>query len=90
MSITDPITHENCRCGDPHCFAYPLPKEDVLEVSYYGGDRTQEFIETFDLNFALGNVIKYVVRAGRKTSDPRDDLEKARWYLEREIARNGR
>lgn len=66
-----------------------LPDTPVTPA-HYQGDLTQRLIETFDLNFALGNVIKYVVRAGRKTSDPRDDLEKARWYLEREIARNGR
>jgi hypothetical protein len=38
------------------------------------------------LNFCLGNVIKYVWRAGEKGSEL-EDLRKARWYLEREIAR---
>lgn len=36
-------------------------------------------------NFCLGNVIKYVWRAGSK-GDAVEDLKKARWYLEREIA----
>lgn len=38
--------------------------------------------------FVLGNVIKYVWRAGLKPSDDNGvcDLEKAKWYLEREIA----
>lgn len=45
---------------------------------------------TEQLNFNLGNVIKYVARAGRK--DPvllLEDLHKARFYLNREIARIG-
>lgn len=51
-----------------------------------GGIETIDFIEAKDLNFRLGNVIKYVSRAGKKVdSDPIQDLEKARFYLEREI-----
>lgn len=43
---------------------------------------------TEHLSFCAGNVVKYVCRAGRK--DPGkyvEDLEKARWYLDREIER---
>lgn len=51
-----------------------------------GGIETIDFIEAKDLNYRLGNVIKYVSRAGKKVdSDPIQDLEKARFYLEREI-----
>lgn len=51
-----------------------------------GGIDTLSFIEAKDLNFRLGNVVKYVSRAGKKLdSDPIQDLEKARFYLEREI-----
>jgi len=38
------------------------------------------------LGFCLGNVLKYVWRAGLK-GDEIEDLRKARWYLDREIAR---
>lgn len=38
-------------------------------------------------NFNLGNVVKYVWRAGLKHDDPVRDLEKARWYIDREIKR---
>lgn len=38
------------------------------------------------LSFNLGNVAKYVSRAGRK-GDAVEDLQKARWYLDREIGR---
>jgi hypothetical protein len=51
-----------------------------------GGIETIDFIEAKDLNYRLGNVVKYVSRAGRKNSDPIEDLEKAAWYLQREIA----
>lgn len=45
-------------------------------------------IEAWSLGFCLGNVVKYISRAGRK--DPTklvEDLEKAAWYLQREINR---
>lgn len=43
---------------------------------------------TEHLSFCAGNVVKYVCRAGRKDPDKHvEDLEKARWYLDREIAR---
>lgn len=46
-----------------------------------------EVIEiTEHLNFCLGNVVKYVCRANFK-GNKLQDLEKAKWYLEREIAR---
>jgi len=51
-----------------------------------GGVETIDFIEAKDLNYRLGNVVKYVSRAGKKSSDPVQDLEKAAWYLQREIA----
>lgn len=50
-----------------------------------GGIETIDFIESKDLNYRLGNVIKYVSRAGKKSSDPVEDLKKAAWYLNREI-----
>ena len=50
-----------------------------------GGIEVIDFIEAKDLNFRLANVVKYVSRAGKKDSDPVQDLEKAAWYLKREI-----
>ena len=45
-------------------------------------------IDSWKLGFSLGNAVKYIARAGKK--DPAkllEDLQKARWYLDREIAR---
>lgn len=44
-------------------------------------------IEAWGLGFCLGNTVKYIARAGKK--DPAkhlEDLQKAAWYLNREIA----
>ena len=47
-----------------------------------------DFIEDNHFNFSLGNVVKYICRAGKK--DPAkevEDLQKAVWYINREIQR---
>jgi len=50
------------------------------------GFETIDVIEAWGLNFNLGNVVKYVSRNGKKDPDEYIlDLEKARWYLDREI-----
>ena len=47
-----------------------------------------ELIEANELNFNRGNVVKYVSRAGKKEGEPEiKDLEKALYYLQREINR---
>jgi hypothetical protein len=38
-----------------------------------------------DKDFYLGNVIKYLARAGKKTFNNKEDLEKALVYLQRRI-----
>ena len=64
--------------------------ESVNHPQHYGGDTPYEaikVIEAWNLGFCLGNAVKYISRAGKK--DPAkaiEDLEKALWYLDREIA----
>lgn len=65
-----------------------LHNPDAIEPQHYqqhpsGVDCIQI---TEHMNFPLGNVIKYVWRAGLK-GEALEDLKKARWYLDREIAR---
>lgn len=50
----------------------------------FGKHEPVKVIRDWDLNFNLGNVIKYVARAGRK-GDKLEDLKKARQYLDFEI-----
>jgi hypothetical protein len=52
-----------------------------------GGIEVIDFIEAKQLGYNLGNVVKYVSRSGRKGTDAIQDLQKARWYLERAIQR---
>ena len=66
-----------------------FPK-NAITPKYYkakSGIQAIDYIEAFNLNFNLGNVIKYVTRAGKKTDNAFEDLQKARWYLNREIER---
>lgn len=60
--------------------------DPINNPSHYtrGGVETIDAIEAWQLNYRLGNVVKYVSRAGHK-GDAIEDLEKAAWYLAREI-----
>lgn len=49
-----------------------------------GGIETIDFIEAKKLGYNLGNVVKYLTRADHK-GNRKQDLEKALWYLNREI-----
>jgi len=61
---------------------------DLYNPDYYITSKVEaiEVIEAFDLPYHLGNVVKYVLRAGKK-DDILQDLKKAKWYLERYIGR---
>lgn len=68
--------------------------DDVNNPKHYTDSKIEviDYIEDKNLGFCLGNVIKYVSRAGKKHSaDKTDkekeiqDLSKAKWYLERRI-----
>lgn len=50
-----------------------------------GGMETIDFIEAKGLTYHLGNAVKYISRADHK-GNRKQDLEKAKWYLERAIA----
>ena len=62
------------------------PKEKINHPSHYKGKRFEaiDVIEDFELDFNLGNVIKYILRSHKK-DDYLQDLKKALWYLQREI-----
>ena len=66
--------------------------ENVVEhPSHYRSDSGFEaidVIEAWNLGFNLGNTLKYISRAGLKDKNHEiEDLEKAQWYLNREIKR---
>ncbi len=62
--------------------------DSVNHPAHYnaGGIEVIDVIEAFGLGFHLGNVVKYILRSDRKGATI-EDLRKARWYLDRQIAR---
>ena len=64
------------RVNAPRHYTYMNPDYEPVNV-----------IEEWELGYHLGNVIKYVARAGHKEPDKeKEDLQKAVWYLQRYIA----
>ena len=63
--------------------------EKVNHPDHYGGENNPyeaiKVIEAWDLNFHLGNVVKYISRAGKKSKNSVEDLKKAEWYLSRYV-----
>ena len=74
------------RCGDKCEGVYFEDVEDVKHPAHYAYSKYEpvKVIREWNLNFNLGNVIKYVARAGRKDNIVQD-LKKARQYLDFEI-----
>lgn len=74
-TITLPINTVNTIKFDP-----------VNHPAHYkaGGIETIDFIEAKRLNYNLGNVVKYITRSDLK-GNRKQDLEKAMWYLKREL-----
>lgn len=65
-----------------------IGKDIINHPSHYASGKIEviEAIEDWGLGFHLGNVTKYVARAGKKDSAKTiQDLEKAIWYLRRKI-----
>ena len=62
-------------------------KEMVNHPSHYQGKKFEviDIIEDYDLDFCLGNAIKYILRCGKKDESVQE-LKKAIWYLERKIS----
>jgi len=64
-------------------------KEMINHPDHYlqsTGFEVIDVIEAWQLDFCLGNAVKYIARAGLKDpSKKKQDLEKALWYIERTI-----
>lgn len=64
--------------------------DPVNHPSHYTDGKIEviDFIEDKNLNFHRGNVVKYIARAGKKDKSREiEDLQKAAWYIDREIKR---
>ena len=67
-----------------------MEKEMVNHPIHYGGSESVyeaiKVIDAWDLDFCLGNTVKYISRAGKKHPDKElEDLKKALWYLQHKI-----
>jgi hypothetical protein len=66
-----------------------LPKHDLVNhPKHYQGNGIEviDIIEAFNLNFSLGNAIKYILRADKK-GNKKQDLQKSIWYLNNELSK---
>ena len=64
--------------------------DNVNHPAHYTDGKIEviDFIEDKKLGFHLGNTVKYICRAGKKDPEKTiEDLQKAEWYLRREIQR---
>ena len=73
-----------------HDFRKDIPPFEERPKYYGGKDSTYEVFNVLeawklDKDFYLGNVIKYLARAGKKTFNNKEDLQKALVYLQRRI-----
>lgn len=62
-------------------------KEWVNHPTHYqskNGMEVIDVIDNFELNFNLGNAVKYILRCGKKDNDIQE-LNKAIWYINHEI-----
>ena len=95
--LCKPCWHDE-HTGLPKYLSAPTPgsrgwktssEKSKTNPSHYqmGSIQVWDFIIDQDLDFLLGNVIKYVCRAGAKPGESRrDDLEKAKVYIEKALS----
>ena len=74
-------------CGDATVKKYcDTCMDEIEKSSHYNQGRYEviEVIEDWEMNFNLGNVLKYIARCNHK-GNKKKDLEKAIYYIRREI-----
>lgn len=67
-----------------------MADESVIIPSYYNKENMSviDIIDEYELNFNKGNIIKYILRSGKKSKDTEiQDLQKAMRYCQMEIER---
>lgn len=67
-----------------------MEDNSVLSPSYYNKENmsVSDIVDEYELNFNKGNIIKYVLRSGKKQADTEiQDLQKAMRYCQMEIER---
>jgi len=87
-SVEIPATDGTLNIVETH-FPITMEPDPVNHPYHYkvGGIETIDFIEGKNLGYNLGNAVKYISRADHK-GNRLQDLQKAQWYLNREIAKS--
>lgn len=94
VSLFDANQHSCFKCeslSTAESCEWKISVEQINHPKHYGGSQDPyeaiKVIEAWGLGFCLGNVVKYICRAGNKEGALAiDDLKKAEWYLQREIS----
>lgn len=80
------------KSSESHAYSDPVYGHDAVKnPSHYCGVKYEviDLIEDYGLCYCLGNVAKYICRAGKKYPGDKQkelqDLNKAKWYLDRRI-----
>ena len=83
------FTIDFCSTCGPSATRKILPMYDPINHPFHYTSTALEVInviENFSLGYCLGNVMKYILRAGKKVRvNELEDLKKAAWYLQRHI-----
>lgn len=86
------VRKDNCKTIISNAYSDPVFGHDAVKnPSHYTGKKYEviSFIEDRGLGYCLGNVAKYICRAGKKypgdSQKELQDLNKAKWYLERRL-----
>lgn len=82
----DKFDDSKLKCNDLNGKETIPEKEMVNHPDHYKGNKFEviDIIEDYNLDFSIGNAVKYLLRAGKKDNTVQD-LKKAIWYIEREI-----
>jgi hypothetical protein len=89
--VTGLLDHPVAYAAEELILGEQEPKSDAVNhPPHYGGEddpyEAIKVIEAWGLGFHLGNTVKYISRAGKKTGASLiQDLRKARWYIDRLI-----
>lgn len=86
-AVCEPMTQEDRQYIKDMMLNKPKPQFDNVPNHYAGKTQPIDLIMAQGLSFCLGNVVKYVCRAGKKEGESREkDLSKALDYLNMELA----
>lgn len=95
--VLERVNNHQVAMDDEHITVTPLfdvvkvqKQIQIEEPDYYNkGINTSDYIDSWNFNFNIGCVVKYVSRCENKHESPKDDLLKAHWYLSKELKRRG-